>query len=128
MTRKRSDTQDEYERDTQIALFRYGLIAQLFFAPLPAGQLEQALRQIAAGRYAIPYSTRSRVGISTLRRYLKQYQAAVSTPYGPKNERTKACRAPCQRSAGEGNCAAPGTARPHHPMLVELLKRDQTYT
>src|SRR5512133_279667 len=75
MTRKTAETDDAQARNTEIALFRYGLIAALLFAPLPAGQLEQALRQIASQRYAIPYSSRTRVGISTLRRYLRQYQA-----------------------------------------------------
>jgi putative transposase len=65
---------DLEERNTQIALFRYGLIAQLLFDPLETGQLEGALRVIAAKSYAIPYSKRTRVGIATLRRYLQLYQ------------------------------------------------------
>jgi transposase InsO family protein len=65
---------DLEERHAQIALFRYGLIAQLLFAPLAAGQLEGALREIAAKTYSIPYSKRTHVGIATLRRYLQLYQ------------------------------------------------------
>ena len=75
MSPKQPPPNDPQERSTQIALFRYGLIAQLLFAPLAAGQLEGALRTIAAKTYAIPYSSRTRVGIATLRRYLKLYQA-----------------------------------------------------
>jgi transposase InsO family protein len=41
---------------------------------LAAGQLEGALREIAAKTYSIPYSTRVRVGVATLRRYLQLYQ------------------------------------------------------
>jgi transposase InsO family protein len=41
---------------------------------MAAGQLEGALREIAAKTYSIPYSTRNRVGIATLRRYLQHYQ------------------------------------------------------
>ena len=54
---------EEDERNTEIALFRYGLIAPLLFSPLPAGQVERALRQIASQNYTIPYSTRKRIGI-----------------------------------------------------------------
>src|SRR6266545_4411146 len=84
MARKPSEMPDPEERDTQIALCRYGLIAALVFTPLPAGQLEQALRQIARGRYRIPYSKRTRVGLSTLRRYLRVYQQGGFEALRPK--------------------------------------------
>ena len=74
MTPKQPPQKDLEERNTAIALFRYGLIAHLLFDPLAAGQLEGALREIAAKTYTIPYSKRTRVGIATLRRYLTQYQ------------------------------------------------------
>jgi putative transposase len=74
MTRKRSQNQDEHDRDTEIALFRYGLIAQLIHDPPEKGEEEHMLREIAAKTYTIPYSTRHTVGISTLRRYLKLYR------------------------------------------------------
>jgi len=44
MSRKTSPPNDAQERNTEIALFRYGLISALLFDPLAAGQLEQALR------------------------------------------------------------------------------------
>jgi len=74
MTRNSLHTQDLHERNMEIALFRYGLISNLLFDPLAAGELEKALRQIASKSYTIPYSTRTQVGVSTLRRYLKLYQ------------------------------------------------------
>jgi hypothetical protein len=40
MPPKPSSHPDEEERNTEIALFRYGLIAALLFAPLPVGQVE----------------------------------------------------------------------------------------
>jgi transposase InsO family protein len=55
-------------------LFRYGLISTLLFGTLAAGELERNLREIAAKTYRIPYSSRTKVGISTLRRYLNLYQ------------------------------------------------------
>jgi len=51
--------------NTQIALFRYGLIAHLLFGPLSNGQMERALREISSRRYVIPYSKRTLVGVST---------------------------------------------------------------
>ena len=74
MPRKHIPIHDSHERGTEISLFRYGLIAPLLFGSLSAGGLEKALREIAAKTYTIPYSTRTTVGISTLRRYLKLYQ------------------------------------------------------
>jgi putative transposase len=61
--------------DTEIALFRYGLIAQLIHDPPTAGRQEALLREIAAKSYRIPGSTRSRISTTTLRRYLKVYRA-----------------------------------------------------
>jgi len=75
MSKKQTTNKDEHERNTEIALFRYGLIAQLIHdAPPGAGAEEHLLREIAAKTYTIPYSRRTKVGISTLRRYLKLYR------------------------------------------------------
>jgi putative transposase len=60
--------------DTEIALFRYGLIAQLIHDPPAAGRQEALLREIAAKSYRIPGSTRTKVSTTTLRRYLKAYR------------------------------------------------------
>ena len=74
MSPKTAPTPDKHERNTEIALFRYGLISTLLFGTLAAGELERNLREIAAKTYRIPYSSRTKVGITTLRRYLKLYQ------------------------------------------------------
>ena len=59
---------------TEIALFRYGLIAQLIHTPPDKGHQEVLLREIAARAYHIPGSKRTRVSLTTLRRYLKTYR------------------------------------------------------
>jgi len=64
---------DAYDLNTDIALFRYGLIAQLVHTPPDTGQQERLLREIAARTYTIPGSTRTHVSVTTLRRYLKTY-------------------------------------------------------
>ena len=66
---------DAHDRNTAIALFRYGLIAQLVHTPPDSGQQESLLREIAARTYTIPGSSRTRVSLTTLRRYLKTYVA-----------------------------------------------------
>ncbi len=125
MARKPSEMPDPEERDTQIALFRYGLIAALVFTPLPAGQLEQALRQIARGRYRIPYSKRTRVGLSTLRRYLRVYQQGGFEALRPKERVDKgvprALPPPVLERAIALRQEQPARTT---PMLVELLQRD----
>ena len=57
-----------------LALFRYGLIAE--FIPLPAGTrgLYARLRAKARADYTIPGSTRTRVAVETLRHWLKDYR------------------------------------------------------
>ena len=60
--------------NTEIALFRYGLIAQLVHTPPDKGHQERLLREIAARTYRIPGSTRTHVSVTTLRRYLQAYR------------------------------------------------------
>ena len=125
MAPKATQNEDEQERNTQIALFRYGLIAALVFAPLPAGQLEQALRQIASQRYPIPYSSRTRVGVSTLRRYLRAYQAGGFEALHPTIRSDKGVPRALPPEVLE-KAIALRQQQPARttPMLVELLKRD----
>jgi putative transposase len=65
---------DPHDLNTEVALFRYGLIAQLVHTPPDTGQQERLLREIASRPYTIPGSTRTRVSITTLRRYLHAYR------------------------------------------------------
>ena len=65
---------DAYDLSTEVALFRYGLIAQLIHDPPPKGQQEAQLRALAAKTYQLPGSSRTRVSLSALRRYLKAYR------------------------------------------------------
>jgi putative transposase len=74
MSPKTSSERDVYELSTEIALFRYGLIAQLIHDPPAQGQQEAQLRALAAKTYQLPGSRRTRVSLSALRRYLKAYR------------------------------------------------------
>ena len=75
MAHKTEHHPDGYDRNTEIALFRYGLIAPVIHNPPPKGQLEQALRDLAAQCYQSPTSACTRVSVTTLRRYLKAYRS-----------------------------------------------------
>jgi putative transposase len=125
MSRKSPPTSDRNERNSEIALFRYGLIASLLFDPLAAGELEKALRQIASKAYIIPYSTRTQVGVSTLRRYLKLYNQGGFEALRPKGRLDKGCPRAFSAHVIEKAIAL----REEQPArttttLVEILKRD----
>lgn len=57
-----------------IALFRYGLIADLLHLPAGSHGLYARLRAKAAAEYAIPGSSRTRVAAETIRHWLKAYR------------------------------------------------------
>jgi transposase InsO family protein len=57
-----------------VALFRYGLIADLLHLPPGSKGLYARIAQKAAGEYTIPGSTRTRVAAETLRDWLKAYR------------------------------------------------------
>lgn len=57
-----------------IALFRYGLIADLLQTPAGSRGLYAKLRQKATADYTIPGSGRTRVAAETLRHWLKAYR------------------------------------------------------
>ena len=118
---------DLEERNTQIALFRYGLIAHSLFDPLAAGQLEGALRAIAAKTYAIPYSTRTRVGIATLRRYLQLYQQHGFEALRPQERADKRFPRVFPLEVVE-KAIALREEQPARttPMIVQILKRDES--
>lgn len=116
---------DAETRSQEIALFRYGLISSLLFDALPVGAVEKALAEIAARSYRIPYSSRTKVGISTLRRYLKLYQAHGFDALRPttRTDRRKPRAFPPAVLQKAITLREEQPARTT-PMLVELLKRD----
>lgn len=112
---------------TEIALFRYGLIAALVHDPPPKGQQEQALRAIAAKTYSIPNSPRTRVSVTTLRRYLKAYRAkgfdALRPP--PRADRGTPRAFPPEALERAIQLREEQPARTTQT-LVDILRRDET--
>jgi putative transposase len=62
------------DRRHEIALFRYGLIADLVHLRPGTKGLHALIEQKAAGEYTLPGSTRTRVAAETLRDWLKRYR------------------------------------------------------
>jgi putative transposase len=125
MARKTSENQTPPERDAQIALFRYGLIAHLLFGPLSNGQMERALREIASRRYAIPFSKRTQISVSSLRRYLKQYRQGGFDSLRPQDRADKGVpRALGQEVLQKAIALRQEQPGRTTPMLVQLLQRD----
>ena len=62
------------DRAHEVALFRYGLIADLVRLEPGSKGLYALIEQKAAGEYTIPGSTRTRVAAETLRDWLKRYR------------------------------------------------------
>ncbi len=58
----------------EVALFRYGLIADLVQLPPGSAGLSQRLQEKAAREYTIPGTTRTTVAPETLRDWLKRYR------------------------------------------------------
>lgn len=125
MTTQKRSNPDRYEQETEIALFRYGLVAQLIHTPPGVGQQEKQLREIASKVYQIPYSKRTKVSISSLRRYLKAYQEGGFEALRPgrrcDHSKPRAFPEEVLQRAIELREEQPERTT---PMIVQLLKRD----
>lgn len=64
---------DETLRE-QIALFRYGVIAELISRPLAPREKEKLLGAIAERQWDVPGSQRTRIGRTTVRNWIELYQ------------------------------------------------------
>jgi putative transposase len=75
--------------DQQIAIFRYGLIADFVGLPSGAKGLHALIRQKADKDYVIPGSKRSRVAAETIRDWLKKYRKGGFDALVPKERNDK---------------------------------------
>ncbi|WP_299095687.1 DDE-type integrase/transposase/recombinase [uncultured Metabacillus sp.] len=57
-----------------IAIYRFGLIAEIVTREIPKGEQAQKLRNIAANEHLNPYGEKQKVGLRTLERYLQLYR------------------------------------------------------
>jgi putative transposase len=75
----------------QVALFRYGLIADLIHLPPGSKGIYERLRQKAEPQYDIPGTTRTRVAAETIRGWLKQYRKCGFDGLLPKLRLDRGC-------------------------------------
>ena len=60
-----------------VAVFRYGVIADFVGGvTLPRGERRKRMQEKCARKWRIPGSTRSRIGISTLKEWITRYTAS----------------------------------------------------
>ena len=109
----------------ETALFRHGLIAHLIHHPPDSGRLEAELRLVAAQTYVIPHSDRTRVSLTSLRRYYRAYRDHGFEALVPHARRDagvpQAFNAELLQQAIALREQQPGRTT---PMLVEILKRE----
>ena len=78
-------TDESQSHENQVALFRYGLIADLIHLPRQRGSgLEEKLRQKCKQHYCIPGSRRTRVAAETARDWLGLYRKGGFDALKPK--------------------------------------------
>jgi len=111
--------------DIELALFKHGLIAQLIHHPPASGRLEGELRTLAGQVYQIPHSRRTRVSISSLRRYLNTYREGGFEVLLPR-PRSDLGLPRAFDSTLLQQAIALREQQPERttPMLIEILKRD----
>lgn len=80
---------DHADPANQIALFRYGLIADLIHLPPGTKGLYGLIAEKAARSYAIPGSSRTRVACETIRDWLKKYRKDGFNGLLPKGRNDK---------------------------------------
>lgn len=73
-TEQRGPLPPEEEKRTQIALFRYGLIAPLLHHPLERGEIGAHIKACATQTHQIPYSKRTTVNAETIWRYYARFR------------------------------------------------------
>ena len=80
----------------QIALFRYGVIADLVHLPRGYRRIAARLKEKAALTYAIPGTQRARIAANTIRGWLTRYRAGGFEALYPKRraDRGRARRLP----------------------------------
>ena len=90
-----NDAEEQLRRE--VALFRYGLIADLVHLPPGTPGIGDKLRAKAEQQYTIPGTLRTRVAAETLRDWLLHTTAAAaSTPCIPNRAPIAVSRAGCR--------------------------------
>ncbi|MCL4532515.1 MAG: DDE-type integrase/transposase/recombinase, partial [Actinobacteria bacterium] len=118
----------EEERRTQVALFRYALIAPLLNRPLERGEIGVHLKAVAAQTHRIPFSKRTTVDEETVWRYLAHYRAGgfESLKPQPRADKGSSRRIPEKILHGAIALRQEVPTRSANT-IIQILKRDPTY-
>jgi len=116
------------ERRTQIALFRYTLIAPLLGRPLERGEIGAHLKAVAAQTHRIPYSKRTTLDDETLWRYLAAYrqggfEALKPQPRADAGKSRRIPEALIQQAIALRQEVPTRSAN----TIIQILKRDPTF-
>ena len=125
---KRQGLPPEEERRTQIALFRYALIAPLLGRPLERGEIAAHLKAVAAQHHRIPYSTRQSLDEETIWRYYARHKEGgfESLKPQPRADAGKPRRIPeeiVQKAISLRQELPTRSAN----TIIQILRRDPTY-
>jgi len=74
---------------SEIAAFRFGLIAQVVQRQLQPGEKYALLREISKGRYKVPGSEKATISIRSIERYLQMYEEDGFEALKPKSKEKK---------------------------------------
>ena len=80
-------TKDDDSLRRDVALFRYGLIADLLVQPAGSHEIVAGLRDRAARDHVIPGTNRTRVGEQTMRDWMRLYRSGGFDALFPKRRR-----------------------------------------
>ncbi|MDO8691246.1 MAG: DDE-type integrase/transposase/recombinase [Dehalococcoidia bacterium] len=115
----------EEQKRTEIALFRYRLIAPLIDQPLARGELAAHLRAIAKQHHQIPYSQRTTINADTVWSYFARFrrQGFEGLKPQPREDAGKSRRIPeavIQKAIALREEAPTRST----PMIIAILRRD----
>ena len=77
------------DQSERVALFRYGVIAGIVRRPPGWKGVGRRLRRLAAAEYEIPGSRRTRIAVSTLRAWVRDYREGGFDALRPKPRRDR---------------------------------------
>ena len=112
----------------EVALFRFGVISDLVCARLDPGAMTELIRRKSRQRWNIPYSGRTRISVSTIRRWIRLYEESgrqLSALYpAHRSDRGKSRRVDEETILSLVKLRKEMPGLPVNRLLVEMEKRN----
>lgn len=93
------------KRATEIAVFRFGLIAEVVHLAAGSTEIAAKLRQQAQKLHTVPHSNRSHVAVETMRHWLKCYRRGGFEGLKPRSRRDAGGTRRLQAGVADALCA-----------------------